>query len=108
VKRFLILSFFTLLITANTGAQRRVPPGLVEADRQARQADKELAPDFQQAQQQTSFLELQRNAKELADLARSIPPDIDQTTKGLLPKDLAGKLKRIEKLAKQLRSNISH
>jgi hypothetical protein len=50
---------------------------------------------------------LKRVAEELANLAQSIPPDVDQTTKGILPKDLEQKLKRIEKLAKQLRSGIS-
>jgi hypothetical protein len=43
----------------------------------------------------------------LAALAQSVPPDIDQTAKGILPKDLGQKLKRIEKLAKQLRGQLS-
>ena len=34
------------------------------------------------------------------------PRQIDQVTKGQLPKDLSENLKRIEKLAKQLRSQI--
>ena len=34
------------------------------------------------------------------------PRQIDQVTKGQLPKDLSDNLKRIEKLAKQLRSQI--
>jgi hypothetical protein len=50
---------------------------------------------------------LKQDADELASLAQSIPPDVDQTTKGMLPKDLDKKLKRIEKLSKQLRSRIS-
>jgi hypothetical protein len=50
---------------------------------------------------------LKQVAEELANLAQSVPPDVDQTTKGILPKDLEQKLKRIEKLAKQLRSGIS-
>ena len=50
---------------------------------------------------------LRQDADELASLAQSIPPDVDQTTKGILPKDLDKKLKRIEKLSKQLRSRIS-
>ena len=50
---------------------------------------------------------MQRNADELASLARTIPPDIELTAKGLLAKDLASRLKKIEKLAKQLRSEIS-
>jgi hypothetical protein len=51
---------------------------------------------------------LKHLAQELADLAQSIPPDVDQTTKGLLPKDLDQKLKHLEKLSKQLRSDILH
>jgi hypothetical protein len=51
---------------------------------------------------------LKQDADELASLAQSIPPAVDQTTKGILPGDLDQKLKRIEKLAKQLRSRISH
>jgi hypothetical protein len=50
---------------------------------------------------------LKHDAEELAALAESVPSDVDQTTKGLLPKDLREKLKRIEKLAKQLRSQLS-
>jgi hypothetical protein len=50
---------------------------------------------------------LKRDAAELASLAQSIPPDVDQTTKGILPQDLDKKLKTIEKLSKQLRSRIS-
>lgn len=53
-----------------------------------------------------SFAEMQRNANELASLSRTIPPDIELTAKGLLAKDLASRLKKIEKLAKQLRNEL--
>jgi hypothetical protein len=59
-------------------------------------------------QQSADLAKLRQDADELASLAKSIPPAIDQTTRGLLPEDLDQKLKRIEKLAKQLRSRISH
>ncbi len=52
-------------------------------------------------------VKLRHDADELAALAQSVPPAVDQTTKGMLPKDLSDKLKRIEKLAKELRSQIS-
>ena len=68
--------------------------------------DKETAPRMAQVQR-PNFVQMQRNAKELASLARTIPPDIDLTGKGLLAKDLATRLKKIEKLAKQLRGEIS-
>jgi hypothetical protein len=50
---------------------------------------------------------LRHDADELAYLAQSIPSDVDKTTKGLLPQDLSKKLKRIQELSKQLRSNIT-
>jgi len=50
--------------------------------------------------------ELKREAEELAKLSQSLPPDIEALSKGLLPKDLNDKLKRIEKLSKKLRSQL--
>lgn len=49
---------------------------------------------------------IEREAKEMAALAASIPGDIEQLKKGLLPSDAIDKLKRIEKLSKQLRGQI--
>lgn len=49
-----------------------------------------------------------RQAQELADLASKIPSEVDQLSKSVLPKDLNEQLKQIQKLAKQLRSEISH
>ena len=51
--------------------------------------------------------QLQREAKELLDLSQSVQSDIDAINKGLLPKDAAEKLKRIQKLAKRLRGEIA-
>jgi hypothetical protein len=50
---------------------------------------------------------LQRDAKELMDLSQSVQPEIESLGRGLLPKGLIDKLKRIEKLSKRLRSEIS-
>lgn len=49
---------------------------------------------------------MEREANEMAVLASSTPYDIEQLKKGLLPSDAVDKLKRIEKLAKQLRAQI--
>jgi hypothetical protein len=46
-------------------------------------------------------------ADELAKAAATIPNDIEQVTQGKLPKDLNDKLKRIEKLSKNLRGEIT-
>jgi hypothetical protein len=52
-------------------------------------------------------IELQREAKELLELSQSLQPDIANVNHGLLPKDTLDKLKRIEKLSKHLRSELS-
>jgi hypothetical protein len=50
---------------------------------------------------------LRQDAQELARLAQLIPSEVQQVEIGVLPKDLDGQLKRIEKLSKQLRREIS-
>jgi hypothetical protein len=55
----------------------------------------------------TDPAQLERDAKELASLAQLILPEIHQVENGRLPKDLDGQLKRIEKLSKQLRREVS-
>jgi len=70
------------------------------------QNQKNTAPPIQPPSE--DLARLKQDAAELAFLAQSIPPDVDQTAKGILPKDLDPKLRKIEKLAKQLRSRISH
>jgi hypothetical protein len=52
-------------------------------------------------------LQIQREALELSDLAKSIPLDIEHVNKGLMPKDMVEKLKRIEKLSKHLRREVT-
>jgi hypothetical protein len=49
----------------------------------------------------------QREAKELAELAQAIPAQVEQLSKNIFPKDLPAQLKRIEKLAKHLRKEVS-
>lgn len=68
-----------------------------------------------QTQNETSFSRrtppspesLRAAAHELARLAQSIPVDIQKANRGLLSKDLAQRLKQIEKLSKRLRSIVS-
>jgi hypothetical protein len=50
---------------------------------------------------------LHQDAIDLAQLAQSVPTDVDQAAQGKLPKDLAQKLKRIEKLSKRLRGELA-
>lgn len=50
--------------------------------------------------------QLKREAEELSMLAQSVPADVDKLAQGLHAKDLDEKLRRIEKLSKQLRKNL--
>jgi len=50
--------------------------------------------------------QLQREASELAKLAGEVPAAVEQAGKGVLSKDLNDRLKRIEKLSKQLRREL--
>jgi len=51
--------------------------------------------------------QLRDEAAELAKLSAGIPERIDRVSHGQLPKELDGQLKRIEKLAKHLRSEVA-
>lgn len=50
---------------------------------------------------------MRRDASELAALAQDIPPAVDRLSENVLPSNLPERLKRIEKLAKQLRRDIA-
>lgn len=103
-KASLLLIVFFLCCSAP--AQRPGPPGLDEGERKVEQGEKNVPPPLYQ-RPRVDPGKLKRDAEELASLAQTIPPSINQTAKGVLPKDLPERLKKIEKLAKQLRSQIS-
>jgi NifB/MoaA-like Fe-S oxidoreductase len=52
--------------------------------------------------------QLQAHAKELANLAGSLPAGVDRVNQGLLPKDTGEKLKRIEELSKRLKNELGY
>ncbi len=51
-------------------------------------------------------VQLQKDAKELAELCASIPADMDGVRRGVLSQDLLEKLKRVEKLSKRVRQGL--
>jgi hypothetical protein len=100
-------SFLVLLLSSAALAQGRpIPPGIQQGNQAVLQGEKNVPPPLNQ-RASVDPAKLRHDADELANLAQSVPSAIDQTTKGVLQKDLNEKLKRIEKLAKQLRSQIS-
>jgi hypothetical protein len=100
---FLSLAFFCLVPEPTGGQGRPIPPGIREADKQTNKPlDRPLTgtpgPDP---------ANLKHEADELAQLSAGIPSDLARVAHGQIPKDLSEKLKRIEKLAKHLRNELS-
>ena len=52
-------------------------------------------------------LQFQKDAKELAELCDSIPGEMKGVNQGLVSKDLLEKLKRVEKLSKRVREQLT-
>ena len=72
-------------------------------------ADRSIVTDQQQRVEKRTKVDkaqMERDARELSDIAQSLPADIGRVNQGILPKDVNDKLKKIEKLAKHLRSEI--
>lgn len=82
---------------------RPIPPGIREADKQTN-APMEPPANIKPKTKDSS--KLRQEADELAKLSSTIPSEIDLVSRGQLPRDLDDQLKRIEKLAKHLRSEI--
>jgi hypothetical protein len=103
MKIVVLLSSVLLLCVLGALAQSHWPkppqPAVMDAP-QAKHSTSNAAP-------RVDPLELQREARELSDLAKSLPADMDQVSRGLLPKDTVEKLKRIEKLSKRLRGELN-
>lgn len=107
--RFSSLYLSAILITFWIYAPgQSVPPG-APLPRMERPPDVQLPIIGAQARTGVESLdpaELTKEARELMQLAQSIPLDIEHVNRGVLSKDVAEKLKRIEKLSKHLRSQI--
>ena len=69
------------------------------------QVQKHASPDDMRAR--VANVQLQKDAKELAELCASVPGDIDGVKQGLLSKDLLEQLKRVEKLSKHVREQLT-
>ncbi len=82
-----------------------IPPGRTAANQATRQAE-QVEPPAPPNQKVTAAQVLQQ-ADELLSLAQQVRSDTEHATQGILAKDLKGKLKRIEKLSKQLRGELA-
>ncbi len=82
-----------------------IPPGHTAANKATRNAEN-VEPPAQPVQNVTAAQVLQQ-ADELLSLAQQVRADSEHATQGLLAKDLKDKLKRIEKLSKRLREELT-
>ncbi len=107
MKILVALLFVAVLVTLAFSFQsgRPIPPGMREADKLPGPAD--VPPINQPASGRPSPDVMREQARELALLAQTIPADVAQISNGTLPKDMSEKLKRIGKLSKTLRGELS-
>ncbi|MGA8405558.1 MAG: hypothetical protein WB680_00125 [Candidatus Acidiferrales bacterium] len=106
--RFLLLclGFFLLVpgVAIPQAGGRGRPPGIATADTMA---NAPLEAPSKSSARQVNIDQVNAETQELRRLADGLPAQIDQVAKGQLPKDLAENLKKIEKLAKHIRGEIT-
>jgi|ERR1700722_12103625 hypothetical protein len=98
----ILLVLFPVNTTPQAGSHAK-PAGIPGGDTLANQ---QVEPPMTPGPRQINIDQVNSEIEELRRLANGLPTQIDQVTKGQLPKDPSENLKRIEKLAKQLRSQI--
>jgi hypothetical protein len=89
-------------VSSQTGTP--IPPGHTAANRATRQAENVEAPA--PPVKNVTAAQVLQQADELVSLAQQVRADTEQATQGLPAKDLKDKLKRMEKLSKQLRGEL--
>lgn len=106
--RIITLSYILVLVMFSYCIQstKTIPPGLRDGDR-AVQNGSVLEPPRESHNKSVNVDAVKAEARDLQKLSDTIPGDADQISKGALPKDMVDNLKKIEKLAKHLRSEVS-
>ena len=107
MRMLIVLSFLSafFLVSMISGQQSRpIPPGIREAEKQS---NKPLDPAMAAMPSAPNPAKLKQEADELAQLSAGVPSDLARVARGQLPKDLVEKLKRVEKLAKHLRNELT-
>jgi hypothetical protein len=98
---FLILTLITIPMSSQKGLVE--PPANFEVAKHPLVLERPVGPQ----PQKVDFAKLQRDALYLAQLTQSITTDVDHAAHGTLAKDFPDKLKRIEKLSKHLRNQLT-
>jgi len=98
---FVVVSLGLLCLAQNP----HTSPGMRHAQELESQNERGFPPQTA-SRPALKVAELQGEARQLADLAASVPAGVEHAGKGLIEKDLVQKLKRIEKLSKHLRNEL--
>ncbi|HKW24305.1 MAG TPA: hypothetical protein VJN48_00895 [Terriglobales bacterium] len=101
----LLLCLLLLVVTSGAIPQKPIPPGLRQSEQAEQQGELNIPPPMNQPTK-PSFAQVQHDADQLASLARGLPDQVGELSRGIRPKDLDQRLKDIEKLSKRLRSNL--
>jgi hypothetical protein len=56
---------------------------------------------------QAARAQMQKDVDELSQLCSQMTPDLQQVKQGMLPKDIANRLARMEKLSKRVRQQLT-
>ena len=98
------LCLAVLLPLSASPRQRAKPPGITAGDQAANQP---VEAPSQNRSRKIDIDQVKQEGEELRKLADAVPAQIQQVSTNQLPKDLPDNLKRIERLAKHLRSELS-
>ena len=96
---------FVSACLAYSQSSHPIPPGVREGEQTIN--NQQTEPPRPPSPRATDPAKLKAEAAELRDLADGLPAAVDQVAKGMMPKDLGENLKKIEKLAKHLRSEVN-
>lgn len=109
MKRSLLAFILLLSLSSPMLAQSShpTPAGIRQAEQADAQSQRDIPPPALAPKANLDYAKLRSEAEQLAALAQSIPPGVDQALNGVLPRDLGEKLKQVEKLAKNLRRQLS-
>jgi len=101
-----LLIFLALPLSAAAQVNRQLPPGQVQAGRTINDQSQSIEPPMEMRNKRFDVQAVKQEADELRALADALPAEINQVANNQLPKDLSDNLKKIERLAKHLRSEV--
>jgi hypothetical protein len=104
MQRRSLLLFVSFVLPVYAFSQHSKPPGIAAIDSNA---NAPIERPVENRSKQINVQQVKQEAEELRTLANALPAQIEQATSNQLPKDLSDNLKKIEKLAKHLRSEVT-